>query len=48
MQARSYLGDLVLRARECIYKLGYSVVAAGIERMLKPLSLVPTLVRLPT
>jgi hypothetical protein len=44
-RARSYLGSLIERARECIYKLGYSVTAAGIERMLKPLSLVPTTVR---
>jgi hypothetical protein len=45
-QARSYLGDLVKRAREAIYKSGHFVTAAGIERMLKPLSLVPTTVRL--
>jgi hypothetical protein len=44
-QARSYLGDLVERARQCIYKSGYCLTAAGIERMLKPLSLVPTTVR---
>ena len=48
-QARtSYLGDLVEKAREYIYKSGYSVTAAGIERMLKPFSLMPTTVRLAT
>jgi hypothetical protein len=44
-QARSYPLSWVKRARECIYKLGYFVTAAGIERMLQPLTLVPTLVR---
>jgi hypothetical protein len=47
-RTRSYLGDLVENARECIYKSGYSVTAAGVERMLKPFSLVPTTVRLAT
>jgi hypothetical protein len=45
-RTRSYLGDLVERACEFIYKSGHFVTAAGIERMLKPLSLVPTMVRL--
>jgi hypothetical protein len=47
-RTRSYLGDLVENARECIYKSGYSVTAAGVEHMLKPFSLVPTMVRLAT
>lgn len=42
--ARSYLMDLVSRARHFIYNVGFQPTAAGIERMLKPLSLVPTIV----
>jgi hypothetical protein len=43
-RARSYLSDLVNRARDCIYRMGYLVNAAGVERMLHPMSLVPTVV----
>jgi hypothetical protein len=42
--ARVYLADVVNRARDYIYKSGYFVNAAGMERMLKPFSLVPTVV----
>jgi hypothetical protein len=42
--ARTYVGDLVIRAREFIYKLGYGVTSAAVERLLHPRSLVPTLV----
>lgn len=45
-QARSYLSDVVNNAREHIYHKGFLVNSAGIERMLQPLSLVPTTVRL--
>jgi hypothetical protein len=44
-RARSYLGDLVRRARDCVYHKGYVVNAAAVERMLHPMLLVPTLVR---
>jgi len=43
-QARYYASDIVKRAREFIYQKGYFITSAGMERMLKPLSLVPTLV----
>jgi hypothetical protein len=41
---RSYFSSLVNWAREYIYKFGYFISAAGIERMLHPLSVVPTVV----
>jgi hypothetical protein len=43
-RARSYCPDLVNRARDCIYNLGYLVTGAAVERMLRPMSLVPTVV----
>lgn len=38
--------DWITRARNFIYRFGFPVRSAGIERMLKPTSLVPTLVSL--
>jgi hypothetical protein len=43
--ARSYSQDLITRARDFVYKLGYGVTSAAVERLLKTQSLVPTLVR---
>jgi len=43
-RARTFHANLIIKARDCIYNLGFSVRSAGIERMLKPLSLVPTMV----
>jgi hypothetical protein len=43
-RARSYLSDLVSRARDCIYRMGYLVSGAAMERMLRPMSIVPTVV----
>lgn len=43
-RARHYPEYLVNRARDCIYSSGYPVNHAGIERMLKPMSVVPTVV----
>jgi hypothetical protein len=42
--ARSYCQRLISRAREFIYEMGYGVTSAAVERLLKPQSLVPTLV----
>ena len=43
-RARTSDLDWITRARNIIYRLGFPVRSAGIERMLKPTSLVPTLV----
>jgi hypothetical protein len=42
--ARTYARDLVVTARDIIYRLGYGVKSAAVERVLKEKSLVPTLV----
>jgi hypothetical protein len=44
-RARSYLFSLIDRARECIYKYGHFITSTAIERMLHPVSVVPTVVR---
>ncbi|KAF8233087.1 hypothetical protein L208DRAFT_1142259, partial [Tricholoma matsutake] len=41
-QSQSYLSSLVNRARDCIYCAGYTINATAVERMLRPMSLVPT------
>ena len=41
-QARAYIGDLIASARNFIYKLGYGVGSAAVERLLKKQSWVPT------
>lgn len=49
-RARTYCADLinvpylVQSARKSIYEKGFPVASAGIERVLRPLSLVPTTV----
>jgi hypothetical protein len=43
-KARTYVGDLIRNSRRFIYNLGYNVTSAAVERLLKPHSLVPTLV----
>jgi hypothetical protein len=43
-KARTYVGDLIRQAREFIYKLGYGVKSAAVERLLQANSWVPTLV----
>jgi hypothetical protein len=43
-KAREYLNDVILRARDFIYKLGKPIRAAAVERLLKARSLVPTIV----
>lgn len=43
-QARSYVGGLVNQARDFIFKLGYNVASAAVERLLFAASWVPTLV----
>jgi hypothetical protein len=42
--ARIFDLDWITRARNIIYQLGFPVRSAGIERMLKPASLTPTVV----
>ena len=44
-QARIYLGNIITTARDFIYKQGYGVTSAAVERLLKEKSLVPTRVR---
>jgi hypothetical protein len=41
---RTYARNLVVTARDIIYRLGYGVTSAAVERILKEKSLVPTLV----
>lgn len=41
-QARTYLGDIITSARNFIYKLGYGIGSAAVERLLKEQSWVPT------
>ena len=43
-KAREYLSDIVLRARDFVYKLGMPIAGAAVERLLKARSLVPTMV----
>ena len=43
-KARTYLGDMIQTARRFIYDLGFNIDSAAVERVLKPQSLVPTLV----
>jgi hypothetical protein len=43
-KARSYSHDLITRARDFVYKLGFNVKSAAIDRLLKSTSLVPTYV----
>ena len=43
-RARIFDLDWITRARNIIYQLGFPVRSAGIERMLKPASLSPTVV----
>jgi hypothetical protein len=45
--ARSYVGDLITRARDFIYKLGLNVAGAAVECLLLEHSWVPTAVRYP-
>jgi hypothetical protein len=40
--ARSYVGDLIMRAEEFVYKLGLNVMGAAVERLLYEHSWVPT------
>ena len=44
--ARSYVGDLITRAREFIYQLGLKVTGAAVERLLYEHSWVPTKVNI--
>jgi hypothetical protein len=44
-KARTYLGDMIRTARRFIYDLGFNIDSAAVEQVLKPQSLVPTLVR---
>lgn len=44
-KARIYLSDAVNNARDRIYQLGHGVSAQGVENLLKPFSLLPTVVR---
>src|SRR6267154_3466186 len=46
-RARSYVGDLITRARDFIYKLGLNVAGAAVERLLFEHSWAPTTVRYP-
>ena len=41
---RKYLSDKVQQARRIVYKLGQAVAGAGVNGVLKPTSLVPTIV----
>jgi hypothetical protein len=43
-RARTYIGDVIRTARRFIYDLGFNIDSAAVERLLKPNSLVPTLV----
>jgi hypothetical protein len=41
---RTFMANLVQTARDCIYRLGYSIVSKKIDNALKPFSLMPTMV----
>lgn len=41
---RSYIGDIIKRARTFIYELGLNVAGAAVERLLSAQSWVPTVV----
>lgn len=45
-RARIYLSNTVYTAREAVYSGAFYVMSAPIERLLKPFSLVPTVVRI--
>ena len=45
-QARTYMQDKVIAARDVIYQLGAPIKGVTVERLLKDYSLVPTLVSL--
>jgi len=45
-QARTYMQDKILAARDAIYRLGALIKGVTVERLLKDCSLVPTLVSL--
>lgn len=42
---RFFFSEVVNLARCCLYKLGYSISSTKIDDMLKPFSLMPTMVR---
>lgn len=42
--AHTNFADLVSRAWDCIYNSGFAVMSAGVECMLEPFSIVPTMV----
>ena len=44
-KAHTYIGDTIRHLRNSIYKGGFGVTSAGVERALKPESWTPTLVR---
>ena len=41
---REYLRRNIILARTWIYEMGHGIASAAVERLLKPLSLVPTMV----
>jgi hypothetical protein len=41
---RTFFADLVKSARHCLYQLGYSIASKSIDNLLKPFSLMPTMV----
>jgi hypothetical protein len=41
---RTFMANLVQTARNYIYRLGYSIVSKKIDNVLKPFSLMPTMV----
>ena len=45
-QARTYVQDKIIAARDAIYRLGAPIKGVAVERLLKDCSLVPTLVSL--
>jgi hypothetical protein len=44
-RARTFLADKITLVRGMIYRLGVCLTSIKLERILKPLSLVPTMVR---
>jgi hypothetical protein len=47
-RVRTYVGDLIQRARDFIYKKGLNVTGAAVERLLHEHSWTPTTVRYPS
>lgn len=41
---RKFFTDVVESARRCLYNLGYSIASEKIDELLKPFSLMPTMV----